>query len=825
MKNLQSFTLKKFVFVLFLLFLSSQFIMAQTGTVKGTIYDDGGTAIPGVYVSLEGTSLGVVSSTSGTYLLKNVPVGTYTIKAALKGFMTAEKSVIVADGKTVEISFALKSGIYESHEIMVTATRRSTDVQETPAAITAVSGEKLESKGVVNVTDFIDEVPGVTMSDSGGTFRVIMRSIATSTQSIGSATVASYFDDFALPSFATKIRLVDMDRIEVLKGPQGTLFGRSAMGGIIRYISNKPNTDGFAGGFNSYISNTTDGGMNYGGHGYANVPITKNLALRVVGYTYQNSGFIDNIELNEPDFNGEDTLGGRLALHWDATDKLSLDLTYFNQSSKHSTANVTTTRDPGDLNIAGDEGPDIPFDVKGRESIGGYSTRFDVDLEYLNIKLEYDFNAFTATLLGTKGTHTDQFRYDQREYVSVSYGSLYDVQDNEIKSNLLELRLVSSGDDNLIDWILGAYYEDTETNGTQFINYKGPSGGLLFGFFPLYEGMPAAIDQAWIHNGTEKAIYGELGLNFSKNSRILIGYRRSDVSYDQLSKKADGFFDLWQGDAAVVDKLFATQEDVNTYKVSLEHNFSLDIFGYALASSGYRRGGYNRPTAISPFSTYDSDKLWNYELGLKTIWLNGRMRANIAAYLIKYTDIQLMVQDPVTFVRATKNVGKANITGIEFDIHYMPIDNLIFGFAGSLSNPKLMEDIPPSDDGFGNLTYTGRKGDKLPGSATESFSFSVNYEKSFNDKLKAFANVAFKYVGKRLNDFNLELDDFVLPAYSMANVRVGVSLKSGLTVTLFADNLFDEAAIYYINRSTGRFNQVPTNRPRTVGLNLSYNFR
>jgi iron complex outermembrane receptor protein len=218
----------------------------------------------------------------------------------------------------------------EDNTVIVTATRRATSMQETAISMDAVFGSELEEKGYSSIDQFIDQVPGITAISGGGAFgnRIIIRNVATSTQESGSPVIATYFDDFTVSgmrSGSNALRLVDMERVEVLKGPQGTLFGRSAMGGIVRYISNKAQTDSVEGGFNTYLSNTADGGDNYGGHAFLNLPISETLAVRFVGYNYQNSGVIDNVELGDKDYNYYYTQCGRIAVHWDSTDFFSVD--------------------------------------------------------------------------------------------------------------------------------------------------------------------------------------------------------------------------------------------------------------------------------------------------------------------------------------------------------------------------------------------------------------------------------------------------------------------------------------------------------------------
>lgn len=835
MKKKSHVKFNKIAFLFLMLFLSPQFLMAQTGSVKGTVTDQQGEALPGVNIIVDGTSLGISTDSKGAYLLNNVPVGEQNLKVSFIGFKPITKSVNITEGKTLELSFTLKEDAFTLQNVEVTATRRTTNIQTTPASISAITGVQLDEQGVVDITQFIDAVPGVTSVSNGSVNRIIFRNIATSTQETGSPMSATYFNDFPISGIASQvpaIRMVDMERVEVLKGPQGTLFGRSAMGGIVRYIANKPNTKKITAGVNTYISNTTDGGMNFGGHAYLNLPITKKMAIRAVGYGYNNSGFIDDVELDIPDFNKEKTWGGRLAFHWAPTDKFTVDATYLKESMQNSYAAVTTTRDPGDLNIAGDEGPDVPFDIKARTAIAGTLPEQSPNCDFYNLKLEYDFNYFTTTLLATHTKNQINWAFDQRERLDVRSGTIVDmILDDKPtsveESNVLELRLVSPSD-KFIDWIAGFYYDDSKSDGHQYTPYFGPDQ-LMWGFLPLTDGA-VGLDTESEGTSGEMAFYGEVGFNLPTNTRFLLGYRRSDVKYSNVTTKAEGFFNDLMGEGEYVGKVYKTEEDVNTYKVAIEQPFNKDIFAYALAASGYRPGGYNRPTPISEFSTYDSDKLWNYELGLKTTWLGGQLRANVAAYMLKYDDIQLSVQDPVTFARETKNVGKAQVLGVEFGLNYVLNEYLQFGFSGSLSNPELLEDIPPSHEDLDfdgtpeTYVYTGRKGDKLPGSATESFSFSVNFDTPINNNLNIFANANYKYVGKRLNDFNTDLD-VELPAYQLVNMRAGVNHSSGLSIALFADNLLDEAIIYNIDRQGSAFESVPTNRPRTIGINLSYNLR
>lgn len=694
-------------------------------------------------------------------------------------------------------------------EVVVTATRRETGIQETAMSVNAFSGELLEKNGYNSIGRILDSVPGVTSISSGpNANRVIIRNIATSTQEAGSATSATYFDDFAVSGMrasAPEIRLVDIDRVEVLKGPQGTLFGRSAMGGIVRYISNKPDYEGFSAGINAYFSNTTDGGDNVGGHGYLNVPLSENFAMRLVAYSYQHDGFIDNVELGEEDFNEEDTKGGRIALRWQPTDKLTLDLTYINQDVNGAPNWVTTIHSP--------QG-DIPVDVERRDQVAGIAMEQGNEHEIINLAASYEFDNFTATFLATSSEETTQVVFDQREFLGISSGCVCDFLDSGdsdvMESDIFELRLVSQSE-SAIDWIVGAYHQESDRQSTRLIRYFGDPV-LVFGFLPLDNGT-VLIDWADDNQESETAVYGELGYSFNDATHLTLGYRRSDVEFDNRTLYANGIFDVITGTVALLGSTFGTQEDVDTYKISLEHSFTEDLFAYFTATSGYRRGGFNLPTFIAPFSTFDSDSLWNYEIGVKSTWLDGRLVANASVYLLDWSDIQLVVQDPVTFNRATQNVGEAEIPGIEFSIAYQLTSALDISFSGSLSSPELQEDVPGG--------VSGKKGDSLPGSSEENFALMANWQQPLNNGIELFATMTYKYVGSRLNDFNTDLD-VKLDSYEIMDMRVGFDSPKGYSVSLFADNLFDEAIGYVVDRQGPVFESIPTNRPRTVGLSLNW---
>ncbi|MBN7797637.1 TonB-dependent receptor domain-containing protein [Parahaliea mediterranea] len=734
--------------------------------------------------------------------------------ARSRGFLLTALAAFFSSGTVAQEG--VSDGPRMLEEVIVTATRRETGIQDTALSINAISGNDLGQNVYTNAAQILDAVPGVTAFNSGpSSNRVIIRNIATSTQEAGGETTATYLDDFAVSGTGTSappLRLVDMNRVEVLKGPQGTLFGRSAMGGIIRYITNKPDFNGLAGGIKGYMSATEDGGDNYGGSGYVNLPLGDTLAVRAVGYSYQHDGFIDNVELGRDDINEEDTVGGRLALRWEPTEALTTDLVYLHQSIDSGANWTTTIRSPA----ADPNGAITPVNPAKRQAIGGVISEINSEYDIINLDIEYRFDNVTAKLIATHTEESWNMVFDQREFVGVTNGCVCDGTEGptnrDTDTDILELRLVSSGGGRL-DWIAGAYYEDVRAETSQKIVYTG-SGDSIFGFLPVVDG-DIAIDSFEERPSSERALYGELGWAFTDATRLTVGYRRSDVEFATTFTKTDGFFLQMDGTAAIRGIKFATQEDVNTYKVSLEHAVHDDLMAYFTAASGYRRGGFNQPTAISPFSTYDSDSLWSYELGVKSSWLDGRLVANAALFFLDWDDIQLVVQDPTTFARATQNAGAAEIPGFEFSVAAQLTPSLDVTLAGSLTRPELQEDVPGG--------VSGKAGDTLPGAAEEQFSISANYNRPLRGGFDLYGSLIYRYVGDRLNDFNTDLD-VALGDYDLMDLNVGLHSVKGYSIGLFAHNLLDEAVTYAIDRQGAYFEQVPTNPPRTVGVNISYDF-
>ncbi|WP_165776839.1 TonB-dependent receptor [Paremcibacter congregatus] len=712
-------------------------------------------------------------------------------------------------------------------EIVVTASRRATNLQDTAMSLNVLTGEHLEERGVLALSDIISTVPGVslTISEPGRT-GVLIRGISTSSfATSGRATTSTYLDDFPLgggTQFRTPdIRLVDVSRVEVIKGPQGTLYGQSAMGGVIRYITNQPNMEELSGGISSRLSHTDRGDINWGVQGHINVPLSDTVAIRVVAYDYNDDGFIDSHSGLGNNLNTANTTGVRAALKWDVNDNITFDSLYLNQRlTKGKEQNITSAFTPTPY-------PGVPTDVT-LPNLSELTTQFGaapwvIDYEMVNFKLDVDLGEFSVTAMGAKKWLDSDVTLEIVEQLSIFEGSIPFFQVDKTEAETFELRAVSDrAEGELLDWIAGFYYESTDNQVHLGASYIGPDI-LWLGFLPLSQSDSNLSNARTFSKSNEKAFYGELGFNFTDKLRLSAGYRWSNIEIENGTLVADGTFQIVTGQAALVGRendLIADQK-VSTYRVNLEYRPIDDVMVYAQAASGYRPGGANAPSFLDPDgSTYVSDTLWNYEVGARTTWLDGRLTANLTLFRIDWSGIQLTGVDPKSFAPGTFNVGKARINGLELESQYRINENLSVGFNAGYTDPILTEDYSIGS------TLVAEAGDRLPGSTKWTYAVFADFQYPVSADLDLAIHATHRYVGDReqILGASVFIQDAPHPSYNITDVRMSLSHANGIEVSLFADNLFNNIARTAARRTGGVFDTFWITRPRTIGINVGYNF-
>lgn len=503
-------------------------------------------------------------------------------------------------------------------EIVVTALRRDTLLQETPISLFAVSGRELADRGIDNVSDLMRASPGLTVIDQGpGQRRLVIRGI----QSAGESQVGLYYDEAPLgggaPSTTNdaglrmpEVRLVDVARIEVLRGPQGTLYGAGSMGGTVRVLFNKPSQEYEAAADGSFEM-VEEGDQNYQLNGMVNLPLLEDqLAIRGVFYYRDRGGYVDNLTLRREDINEEDSRGGRVMLRYQPTDAMMLD------------ASVHLQRDDGYLAAW-----ELP--------VGAYNTAVptqlpvtdDFDLYNLTLNWDLDF----ATLTGV----TSLFKRDLLVTVDASRlmgrfgplgapfrpGILNQPQDIENRSH--ELRLSSNSADALT-WTAGAYWEERDAFTLTEQQLADQASGL-----PV-EPRRVIFGRTIKDVLEQRAVFGELSYDVNEALNLTVGGRYFDYSKSITGETTVGF--------ALVGAPFPTppttvESDDGGWvsKLNVSYKIASDALLYMQASEGFRSGGANQiiglPTALTP---YEADSLWNYEIGAKTGWFGDKLTANLA---------------------------------------------------------------------------------------------------------------------------------------------------------------------------------------------------
>jgi len=749
--------------------------------------------------------------------------GQYTQEEALETLLagtdlTAEKNkekvfMIVSSEEEAEVNEEIYRGESEKknyrnaviEEVKVTANKREQNLQDVAASLSALTGEDLSRIGAVGAQDYLAQIPGVNYNALGrGRSPIIIRGIATgsTTFSDQQSTTAIYIDD--LPSLNrwgawtnTDPNTFDVERVEVLRGPQGTLFGSGALGGALRVINNKPSASEFQSSIDIGQKFTKGGDDSNSLNVMLNVPlIDDELALRIVGFKHNDGGYIDNIFRNEKNVNSGETAGGRLMLAYTPDEYFSLALTVTHQSDIVDDGSAT-------FRDAADGGP--------YEFNGVINASSDTSMSIYNLSAEYDFD--TVQLVSST-------TYSEREVkISRDYGQVTDaffetglVPDetfhqvtDDVRTFAQELRLASQGSGDL-QWTLGAFYLEQDIDDTEIWTSVHFSE-------PIFEGV-------YLPHITEKAVFGEATYIINNQLSVTVGGRWFDNVFELE-------IPVYEGPAvegSFPSPLLEESSTSFTPKISVSYHIVEDLHFYATASEGFRIGQVNfgaTPNNGVPIS-FDPDSLWNYELGMKSISNNGRLKLNVAAFYIDWTDIQLgrtTIADNDLAVSFTDNAGDAVSKGIEVEAIYIPFDQLELGTSFTY-NKATLESVLDGVD----LT----PGSTLPGSPEFSMSNYIQYvAEELPNNLAGYIRLSHRHVGEVVSDIINE-DHLYSDTYNTFDLRAGL-LYENYEVALYVDNLANNDA------TTSRYNvgvdldswstfRAYRLKPRTMGLTFRVDF-
>ena len=771
-------------------------------------------------------------------------------------------------------------------EITVTARKREESLQDVSASIQAFTGSDLKRQGITNMEDVVRFLPSVShIGGTAGDNKIIFRGVSDNPNAfIAASSAALYIDEQPLTQFAVnpEPRLIDIERVEALAGPQGTLYGDSSQSGTLRIITNKPDPTAFAANAEVMLRSGSDSASSYDVNGVLNLPLVEDkFAIRIVGFSARDGGFIDNVlgyspmqgtkdnsNLVQDNINSVDISGGRLSAKWFVNDNWSATFAYISQKSS---ANGLNDYDPtvGDLKTVkfykdtrDDDWSQVSLTLEG--SIGGVdlvsnTSYFDRKLDYVYDRTQYSayFNYNFCSIYATY-CWSGQTRYDQDT-------TGYDVQHQKNDRFTQEIRLSKTGDN--YRWVLGAFYEKKHEHWAYRARTPEFLDSLSY-YYWTYFYAPSGVDPSWwlsADHTTWKqwAVFGNYNYDFNDKWSLEVGLRYFDQTMDR-TYYVDKPFIVAPG---VWPDYTNPTGDNNGHvpKVAVTYRISDDKMVYALYSEGFRSGGANRnrvdeSLTIFPL-VYQPDKLKNYEIGTKTRWAEGRLQINATAFFGQWQNYQIETLDPSfqpctgsqtpqtdpcgqPFQVVVANVGDAQQTGLELEVKAAPSDYWDLGLNLSYIVAETSESFVVTDP-----NRPVPKGARLPNVPKLKYGLYAQYTwpVGIGDSGEAYVRGQYTYQGDSVNQLEKFVPVsvaeaqasggtltpqargwFVQPSYSIADLRFGIRTATW-SLEGFVDNIGDERAVLYnddlfFDPFWGK-RRVTTNRPREYGVRLSYNWQ
>lgn len=751
--------------------------------------------------------------------------------------------------------------------IVVTATKRDSTIQDIPFSISALTAEDIQKSGAVTLEDLSRGVAGLSVQNLGpGQSQVSVRGVSAGQvvrdQPGVKEQVGVYLDEsvISLSLFTPDLDLFDLNRVETLRGPQGTLFGSGSVGGTIRYITNQPEVGVTEGTIEGNV-NLVDGD-DIGWHlkGAVNVELGTNAALRAVGYYTEYGGFIDALgPAGGEDINGGQRYGGRVAIKVDTGEGFSITPRIVYQKVEADGFNRQEI-----FNLYANPFLTNPVQLGEREQYLLLREAFEDETLIADLVVEADLG---GVILTSVSSYTNRDILVSRDAsalsgsVSVDLGypdaavllpsNLRDTTDLETITQ--EVRFASDTD-GPFQWVVGGFYSDTSrfyrqrlpTPGydgfTDATLGAGTSAAVANGFpadSPFNSDLPYDIEQV--------AIFGEASYDITDALTFTAGGRYYDFE-ETRTITTGGLFA--NGDLLVVDE---TSSDGFTPRFLLSYDISPDITINAQASRGFRLGGVNDPLNVplcnaqdlalfGGFQDYDDETLWNYEVGVKT--QGDIFTFNAAGFYNDISNLQVTLDAGSCSSRIVFNVPDAHSMGLEAELGLNPTPGLNFNLSGSYIEAEFDTTLPGALAGATGI----RDGNRLPSVPEFQMSASGSYEWPIGESAEAFIAASFTHVGTR---FTQPADqesnprtfvhglpfggapanasttvDLLLDDYQLVNLSAGVDFDNGLSVAIYANNVFDENALLSFDRERGGRARLGyrIGSPRTIGATVRKEF-
>jgi iron complex outermembrane receptor protein len=708
-------------------------------------------------------------------------------------------------------------------EIVVTANKREQTLLNVPSSITAETAAALARRGALRLEDIIDNTPGLSNpgSGAGNSTNLTIRGVTTGTDlALKQSTVALLLDDIPVDvgpgGGATNLRIVDIQRVEVLRGPQGTLFGSGSLSGAVRYITNKPDFEEYSGSGEITGEGTQTGAGSYSGSVVVNAPLIPGaLAVRAVGYRFREGGWIDDLRTGETNTNFTDTYGGRFAVAARPSDALSATVTLAYQDSLDNTAGASYYNKP------------TTAEQSGQVYDGILPVPYDIHSTLYNVFLQYDFDRVSVISSSTYQrrivSQTGENFGDDPLTTGIATGFqdivngpanvlIFRDEDNYTQ----ELRL-SSRASTTLKWTVGGFYL-----------YSGNHGGDQEGsslVAPVIGG-DNIVDLDYHQSQQELSAFGELTWTAADKWDLTAGARVSDMRV-RSTAITGGFLPVFSvsPDAYVTTHFREDDSPVNP-RASVAYRVDPDLMIYAQAARGFRVGGVNLTSGVGGRDTpgtYRSDDLWNYEIGAKGKVFDGSLLYSVAAYYIDWKNIQVSLQNQIG--QYTGNAGEAGLYGLEMQVDNKPVDWLTVGAALSVSHNAITDGNPTIVRPATGLVGVS-DGDRLPASPESQASAYAQYEYHVMGH-EAYTRLSAHYIGPEYTDFAKTGTEF--GNFAAADLRTGIRLNHWEVIG-FVDNLTNDQG------KTGAVDPQLVGpvvlshqdairiRPRTIGLTVRANF-
>jgi len=776
---------------------------------------------------------------------------------------------ILATGAPVISVHAQEDGLLE--EIVVTATRRETTVLEIPYNITAVSGSWLADGQIVDNMELMREIAGVSVVDRGYRNVGVINSIMIRGLNVDS----SAFGDYALntvPTVSTYVNdtpiyagfmLKDVNRIEVLRGPQGTLYGSGSLGGTVRYIMNAPDPEEFSGTFNGWFSQT-DGseGSNFGGDLILNIPLAETAAVRLLAGTIQADGIIDLPNAYVLDGNGAPVAPANVLDPTATVERIvdadDVDIKYARASlyvEPSETFNFTLSYQMQSDDIGGrrqrTNGVDGFGNAYGEYELGSVQREpSSRDVSLASLEAEFDLGFATLTSSTSVYEHEgDSVSENTGFYAQLGWLQFYyynyprpmasAVRTFSDEAFVQELRLVSAGDGN-VDWIVGAFYRDQDLVSTQD-SILGGYENWADAFFGTPDLIVTDTDFSYSRdeNFTDLGVFGELTYHVSDDFRVTGGLRYFDNEFVNNTYMAVG---VWAPGIFFIEDnaTFSESEDDILFKVNASYDVSDSSMIYATISEGYRRGGSNAVPLSGPFAEdpgwqqYSSDSVMNYEFGIKGS--TDRFRYSAAAFYVDWDNVQLNTASTNWAFFTAANGDSAATKGLEFEIDGYITEGLRYNVGYAYVRAEL------TADAFAPTVATrvlAADGATLPGTAEHTLNAALQYTTELGNGLGWTTRLGGYYQSdtqNSLGDFGRAPGTFLrdIDGFALWNLTSWVSGEQW-TATLYVKNLTNEEGVtglfseQYMGTSPaqnyfGNGSKEFLTLPRSLGVSFTWGF-